>query len=105
MIHTCNIHCHALDIEKVELMGLEDKGQWMSFAFHMDIVVACKLTSLEEDSLTYNCTTIFTEHGDTYIIDTQYKTFQQMFVDYNQQPTLISSPPPKEQKGGDELDF
>ena len=105
MIHTCNIHCHALDIEKVELMGLEDKGQWMSFAFHMDIVVACKLTSLEEDSLTYNCTTIFTEHGDTYIIDTQYAEFQKMFVDYHEQPTLILSPPPKEEKGGEDLNF
>jgi anthranilate/para-aminobenzoate synthase component II len=71
----------------------------------MDIVVACKLTSLEEDSLTYNCTTIFTEHGDTYIIDTQYAEFQKMFVDYHEQPTLILSPPPKEEKGGEDLNF
>lgn len=90
MIHTCNIHCHALDIEKVELMGIEDKGQWMPFAFHMDVVVACKLTSLEEDSLVYNCTTIFTEHGDTYIIDTPYKKFLPMFIEYNNQDIIKS---------------
>jgi|694.fasta_scaffold03423_22 hypothetical protein len=103
MIHVCNIHCHALDIEKVELMGIEDKGQWMSFAFHLDVVIACKLTSLEEDSLVFNCTTIFTEPGDTYIIDTPYPEFLKLFVDYHEQPTV--SHPPKEQKDGDELDF
>jgi hypothetical protein len=105
MIHVCNIHCHALDIEKVELMGIEDKGQWMSFAFHLDVVIACKLTSLEEDSLVFNCTTIFTEPGDTYIIDTQYPEFLKLFVDYHEQPRVILSHPPKEEKGGAELDF
>lgn len=105
MIHVCNIHCHALDIEKIELMGIEDKGQWMSFAFHMDVVIACKLTSLEEDSLVFNCTTIFTEPGDTYIIDTQYPEFLKLFIDYNDQTKDISSLPSKEEKGGAELDF
>lgn len=85
MIHTCNIHCHTLDIEKVELMGLEDRGQWMPFAFHLDVVVAVKLTSMDEDSLVYNCTTVFTEHGDTYIIDTPYKSFLPMFVGHYDQ--------------------
>ena len=82
MIHVCNIHCHTLDIEKAELMGLEDRGQWMSFAFHLDVVVAIKLTSLEEDSLVYKCTTVFTEHGDTYIIDTPYEEFLPVFLDH-----------------------
>ena len=82
MIHVCNIHCHTLDIEKAELMGLEDRGQWMSFAFHLDVVVAIKLTSLEEDSLVYKCTTVFTEHGDTYIIDTPYEEFLPIFLDH-----------------------
>lgn len=82
MIHNCNIHCHTLDIEKVELMGIEDKGQWMPFAFHLDTVVACKLTSLDEDSLVYNCTTVFTDHGDTYIIDTPFKKFLPVFTNH-----------------------
>ena len=85
MIHTCNIHCHTLDIEKVELMGIEDRGQWMPFAFHLDVVVAVKLTSMDEDSLVYNCTTVFTEHGDTYIIDTPYKKFLPVFVSHYQE--------------------
>mgnify|MGYP000247495117 FL=1 len=104
MIHVCNIHCHVLDIEKAELMGLEDRGQWMSFAFHLDVVVACKLTSLEEDSLVYNCTTIFTEHGDTYIIDTPYKTFQKMFVDYHS-PVKMLPPTDEESSTSEDLDF
>jgi len=104
MIHVCNIHCHALDVEKIELMGIEDKGQWMSFAFHLDIVIACKLTSLEEDSLVFNCTTIFTEPGDTYIIDTPYPEFLKLFVDHYEQANT-SSHTTKEEKGEGDLDF
>lgn len=83
MIHTCNIHCHALDLEKADLMGIEDKGKWLPFAFHLDIVIACKLTTDEEDQLVYNCTTIFTDHGDTYIIDTPFTEFQTIFQLYH----------------------
>jgi hypothetical protein len=99
MIHVCNIHCHTLDIEKAELMGLEDRGQWMGFAFHLDVVVACKLTSLDEDSLTYNCTTVFTEHGDTYIIDTPYHKFQNLFIQHH------AVVPTEEQDNSSDLNF
>jgi hypothetical protein len=54
----------------------------MPFAFHLDIVIACKLTSDEEDSLVNGCTTIFTEPGDTYIIDTPYEQFMPIFKTY-----------------------
>jgi hypothetical protein len=81
-IHTCHLHCHSIDPEKMELMGLEDKGKWMPFSFHMDIVIACKLTSEDDESLT-NCTTLFTEQGDAYIIDTPFTEFQQMFISYH----------------------
>lgn len=83
MIHTCNIHCHTLDLEKIELMGIEDKGQWIPFAFHIGIVVACKLSTPDEDSPAFNCTTLFTEQGDTYIIDTPYIEFLKAFMNYN----------------------
>jgi hypothetical protein len=72
-----------MDPDKLELMGLEDQGKWMPFTFHMDIVIACKLTSDEEDMNIVNCTTIFTDGGDAYIIDTPYKEFHQMFKDYH----------------------
>lgn len=83
MIHVCNIHCHTLDVDKMEMMGIEDKGQWMSFAIDMDSVVACKLTSLDEDTLTFGCTTVFTENGDTFIIDTPYDKFLKLFTTHH----------------------
>ena len=81
-IHTCNLHCHSIDPEKLELMGMEDTGKWMPFTFHMDIVVACKLASDEEEPVV-NCTTLFTETGDAYIIDTPFLEFQQLFIAYH----------------------
>lgn len=100
MIHVCNIHCHTLDVDKMEMMGIEDKGQWMSFAFHLDIVISCKLTSLDEDSLVFGCTTIFTEHGDTYIIDTPYDKFLKIFIEhYDDASSSVKEEP------GSTLDF
>lgn len=89
-IHSCNLHCHSIDPDKIELMGLEDKGKWMPFSFHMDIVIACKLTSEDEENL-HNCTTLFTEHGDAYIIDTPFTEFQQMFIAYHSADTPAPS--------------
>jgi hypothetical protein len=101
MIHSCNIHCHSIDLDKVEMMGIEDKGQWMPFAFHLDVVVAIKLTSQEEDSFVYNCTTVFTEHGDNYIIDTPYVEFLPIFTEhYNS-----FSSPTEEEEDDNDLDF
>lgn len=82
MIHRCNIHCHTMDLEKAESMGIEDRGKWLPFSFLLDITVACKMTSDDEDEMTYNCTTVFTEHGDTYVIDTPYSEFNSLFEMY-----------------------
>lgn len=98
MIHSCNIHCHSMDIAQVDLLGVEDKGKWLPFAFHMDIVIACKLTNDDEEDVTYGCTTVFTDHNDTYIIDTPYKEFLPLFMTYH---TDASS----ESKKSDELNF
>lgn len=87
VIHRCKIHCHTIDPDKMDLMGMEeDRGKWMPFSFHMGTVVACKLSSDEEDLLPFGCTTIFTEQGDTYIIDTPYEEFEESFVRYNEEP-------------------
>ena len=85
MIHTCNIYCHTIDLDQAELMGVETKGRWLPFAFHMDTVIACKMTTDEENHDTFKCTTIFTDHNDTYIVDTRYlevlKVFQLHYAD------------------------
>lgn len=84
LIHQCKIHCHSIDPGQLDLMGVDDVGKWMPFAFHLDIVVAIKLSTDEEDLLPYNCTTVFTENGDTYIIDTPYTEFEQIFLEHHQ---------------------
>jgi len=81
-------------------MGIEDKGQWMPFAFHLDVVVAIKLTSQEEDSFVYNCTTVFTEHGDNYIIDTPYVEFLPLFTGH-----YMDHPSSKEEEDNNDLEF
>jgi hypothetical protein len=76
MIHRCNVHCHSVDPKEKDLLGLDnDTGKWLPFAFDLAIVVACKLSTDEEEELAYNCTTIFTEFGDTFILDTMYDDF------------------------------
>ena len=90
MIHTCNIHCHTMDLDRADLLGVDDAGKWLPFAFHMDIVVACKMTTDDRDEEVYNCTTIFTDHSDTYIIDTPYTEFISVFQMYHEDPSSSS---------------
>ena len=91
MIHNCNIHCHTMDLDKADLMGIQDKGKWLPFAFHLDIVIACKLTTDDEEEIVNDCTTVFTENGDTYIIDTPFQEFLTVFQMYNADPELGKS--------------
>ncbi len=100
MIHSCNIHCHTVEIQKAELLGIDDKGRWMPFAFHIGIVISVKLTSDDPEALVNGCTTIFTEQGDTYIIDTPYEEFHEIFVNYNTDQDL-----PRKKKDNDDLEF
>lgn len=85
LIHRCKIHCHTIDPGQLDLMGVDDVGKWMPFAFHMDIVVAIKLSTDEEDLLPFGCTTVFTESGDTYIISTPFEEFEQIFLHYHEE--------------------
>lgn len=85
-VYSCRIHCHTIDPSKLELMGMEeDPGKWMPFCFLMDNIVSCKLASDDEELLVYNCTTLFTSDGDTYIIDTLYEDFEKKFTRYYEQ--------------------
>lgn len=93
MIHACNIHCHTMDLDRADLLGVDDKGKWLPFAFHMDIVIACKQTTDDEEELVYGCTTIFTDHSDTYIIDTPYAEFLTLFQLYHTDSSLKSDEP------------
>ena len=80
MIHSCNVHCHSLSTTEVELLGIEDNGKWLPFSFVISTVVAMKQTTDEEEEPTFNCTTIFMENGETFVIDTPFYTFQKIWV-------------------------
>jgi len=83
MIHHCKIQCHSVDPSTLDMIGIqEDPGMWLPFAFLLDVVIACKLTSDDEEEETYGCTTIFTEHGDTYVINTNYNKFNKLWESY-----------------------
>jgi hypothetical protein len=71
-----------MEAQKSELLGIEDDGKWMPFLFNMEMVEAIKLTSDDERASTYNCTTLFTHQGDTYVIDTSFEKFAKIFADY-----------------------
>lgn len=81
-IHACNIHCRTIDLDQAELLAMEDKGKWMPYIFLLDVVIGCKLSSDDEDDISYGCTTIFTEHGDSYVIDTPFTQFSKIFKEY-----------------------
>ena len=86
-IHSCKIQCHTLDPGKLEELGLDDDlGIWMPFTFHMDIIIGCKLCTDDEESPLVGCTTLFTEQGDNFIIDTPYEEFAQEFREYHNEP-------------------
>lgn len=91
-VHQCNLHCHAMDPQHVENMGIKDPGKWLPFSIHMDIIVGCKMATDDPDESICDCTTIYTEQGDTFIIDTPFVEFNTLFVAYN---TPSVSPAPK----------
>lgn len=83
MVHNCKVQCHTMNLKDIDNLGIEDNGKWLPFIFDMEMVEAAKLSSDETDSPTYNCTTIFTRSGDTYIIDTDPEEFFKKFTEWN----------------------
>lgn len=79
MMHSCNVHCHSVSIEDMGIMGVNDNGKWLPFTFLLDVVIAIKVASDDDEESTFNCTTVFTDGGETYTIDTPYMTFQEIW--------------------------
>lgn len=82
MIHECKLNCMSMSPAKAETLGIEDKGKWLPFAFHIGMVNAVKLTTDDPSHPTYNCTTVYCDEGETFIIDTPYKTFAPLWKRY-----------------------
>ena len=83
MIHRCKIQCHSIDKTISELTGEPDPGKWLPFVFNMDLIAAAKLSSDEEDSISFGCTTLFCNSGETYVIDTSFRVFMNKFIKYS----------------------
>lgn len=84
-IHRCKVFCHNIDPDQMELMGLDsenDRGKWLPFAFRIDVINMCKMTSDDPDHPTFGCTSLFLDNGDTYIIDTPFQVFENLFIGY-----------------------
>ena len=79
MIHSCNVHCHSISGTEAELLGIEDAGKWLPFSFIINTIIAIKQASDDEEERTFNCTTIFMENGESFVIDTPFYTFQQVW--------------------------
>jgi hypothetical protein len=69
----------------MDLLGKDgiDNGKWLPFAFPLDFVEAVKMSTDEEESEVFQCTTIFLQSGDSYIIDTKYKAFLKTWKEFN----------------------
>lgn len=81
MIHECKVFCHSLESNLMDLIGKGDDtiGKWLPFAFDISLVDAAKMTTDDEESMVYKCTTVFLHSGDTYIIDTKYRDFIELW--------------------------
>lgn len=91
-LHKCKIHCHSMDPATLEAMGLEeDQGKWLAFCLRMDTVIACKMATDEDDTPYFGCTSVFVENGDTFIIDTPYDEFEDLFMRHYNMPSSNDS--------------
>lgn len=78
MVHECNVFCHSVESDLMELMGKDDSlnvGKWLPFALDVHLVIAIKMATDDQESSVYKCTTVFFSNGEVYIIDTKYKDF------------------------------
>jgi len=103
MVHETNVWCHT-DPKTAELTGKTDDGKWLPFVFSMEIVEAIKLSTDDEESPLYNCTTLFTVQSDTFIINTPFAEFSKKFVQYNSL-IIMKSDDDVELGGDDDLEL
>lgn len=82
MIHECNVNCRTIDVLTVESLGISDPGKWLPFFIDLDQVYAAKLTTDDDDDITFGCTTIFCYDGEVFVIDTPYDKFKKVFINY-----------------------
>lgn len=79
MYHECKVYCHAIPQEQAEILNITDNGKWLPFTIYLGCIIAFKMSTDEEDDGTAFCTTVYTETGDVYILDTPYDKFNKVW--------------------------
>lgn len=85
MLHECNVFCHSSESELMDLLGKDEAlhtGKWLPFTFDVSLVTAVKMTTDDQESMVYRCSTIFLSSGDTYIVDTLYRDFISVWEEF-----------------------
>jgi hypothetical protein len=82
-------------------MGIEDPGKWLPFSIDLGMINAIKMATDERGESLYKCSTIYTAHGEVFILDTPYEelvTRWSNYIDF-----MFSQP--SEDEGTDENDL
>jgi CMP-N-acetylneuraminic acid synthetase len=79
--HECKVYCYSIPEEQAKSLNIEDQGRWLPFTIYLGSVNAFKMSTDEEDPTQF-CTTIYTDTGDVYIIDTPYVKFSKIWTKF-----------------------
>lgn len=77
--HECKVYCHSLPQEQAEALNITDSGKWLPFTVYLGCINAFKMSTDEDEEGTQFCTTVFTETGDAFILDTPYHEFSKIW--------------------------
>lgn len=85
MICSCNVYCRSKTESELEDLGVTSDsipGIWLPFTFMYEYLMAIKTASDDKEDDTYNCTNIYMDNGDVFIIDTPYDELLASWTDF-----------------------
>ena len=82
MYHECKVYCHSIPQEQAEILNITDAGKWLPFTIYLGCINAFKMSTDEDEDATTFCTTVYTDAGDIYILDTPYKEFNKIWKNF-----------------------
>jgi hypothetical protein len=77
--HECKVYCHSIPQEQADILNITDNGKWLPFTIYLGCVNAFKMSTDEDEDGTQYCTTVYTDAGDIYILDTPYAKFNEIW--------------------------
>lgn len=82
MYHECKVYCHSIPQEQAEILNITDSGKWLPFTIYLGCINAFKMSTDEDEDGTQYCTTVYTDAGDIYILNTPYKEFNKIWKNF-----------------------